>query len=134
VNETPSGPRPEQQPPPSGAGTPSESSTAPEGQGTPPSGGESEHRVLFEHEAHEPTKVDAMGLDKHRQVVGGSYRPSMLRQAARFGIFFAVVGALFYGGKLLADDLDKPPASNPDKAVWSAPDAAQTPIPRYLRQ
>ncbi len=79
---------------------------------------------------HGPSPVDAMGLDKHREVRGRSYGPSKARQAAVFGIFFACVAALLIGGKLLADKLDEAPNSNPDKAPWSKSSAPQIPAQR----
>jgi hypothetical protein len=76
---------------------------------------------------HEQSDTDAMGLDKRREVVGGSYSPSVARQATLYGVFVAVVVALAIGFKLLADKLDEPPANNPDKAPWSQPGAPQIP-------
>jgi hypothetical protein len=85
---------------------------------------------------HEQSDVDAMGLDKRREVMGQSYGPSFARQAGMYGIFLAVVAALVIGGKVLADKLDEPPKTNPDVAPWAAADAQQrkpAPIdfPRY---
>jgi hypothetical protein len=76
---------------------------------------------------HEQSDTDAMGLDKRRAVVGGSYSPSVARQATLYGIFVAVIIALGVGFKLLADKLDEPPANNADKAPWSQSDAPQIP-------
>jgi hypothetical protein len=77
------------------------------------------------HTAEAGSKVDAMGLDKYRQVVGKSYSPTKAQQAKVFGIFFACVALLFIGGKLLTDQLDKPPESNPAKAPWATQDAPE---------
>jgi hypothetical protein len=60
-------------------------------------------------------------------VVGGSYSPSIGRQATLYGVFIVVVVALAIGFKLLADKLDEPPANNPDAAPWSQSDAPQIP-------
>jgi hypothetical protein len=76
---------------------------------------------------HEQSDTDAMGLDKRRQVIGGSYSPSVGRQATLYGVFVAVVVALAIGFKLLADKLDEPPAHNQDRAPWSQPGAPQIP-------
>jgi hypothetical protein len=76
---------------------------------------------------HEQSDTDAMGLDKRRPVMGGSYSPSVARQVTLYGIFVAVVVALAIGFKLLADKLDEPPANNPDTAPWSQGDAPQIP-------
>jgi hypothetical protein len=75
----------------------------------------------------EHSKVDAMGLDKYRQVAGGTYGPTRTRVIMRFVVFFAVVALLFVGLLFLVDELDQPPASNPAEAPWSAPDAPQRP-------
>ena len=71
------------------------------------------------HEDHQVSDVDAMGFDKRREVVGKSYGPSFGRQATMYGIFLAVLAALVFGGKLLADELDQPPAEVEDEAVWT---------------
>jgi hypothetical protein len=76
---------------------------------------------------HEQSEVDAMGKDKRRQVVGQTYGPTFARQATLYGLVIMVLAAIGVGGKLLADKLDEPPATNPDKAPWSAPDARQHP-------
>jgi hypothetical protein len=88
-------------------------------------------------EKHDPEEVlahqeqqsdtDAMGLDKRRSVIGGSYSPSVGRQATLYGIFVVVIVALGFGFKLLADKLDEPPANNPDTAPWSQSGAPQIP-------
>jgi hypothetical protein len=68
-----------------------------------------------------------MGLDKRRAVVGGSYSPSIGRQATLYGVFIVVVVALAIGFKLLADKLDEPPANTANEAPWSQSDAPQIP-------
>lgn len=77
---------------------------------------------------HEPSDVDAMGLDKRREVVGQSYGPSAGRQLTMYGISLAVAAALVIGGKLLADELDQPPDEVKDEAVWTGNDIAPAPI------
>jgi hypothetical protein len=69
--------------------------------------------------------TDAMGLDKRRHVVGGSYGPSLARQASMYGIFIAVVAALTIGFIVLANELDQPPETYADEAPWAQPDAPQ---------
>jgi hypothetical protein len=71
---------------------------------------------------HEVSEVDAMGLDKRREVVGKSYGPSVARQASMYGIFLAVVAALVIGGKLLAEELDQPPDEIKAQAPWTGTD------------
>ena len=83
-------------------------------------------------EDDQANRLDAMGLDKRRQVVGQSYGASLGKQAAIYGAFLVVLVALVFGGKLLADKLDQPPEKNDDVAPWSAPDAPQIP-PRPLQ-
>ena len=116
----------------SGTGEPAANKDMPPASETPaPSIGphtEIEHEDPEERLArHEQSETDAMGLDKRRGVVGGSYSPSVARQATLYGVFVAVVVALAIGFKLLADKLDEPPANNPDKAPWSQSDAPQIP-------
>jgi hypothetical protein len=84
--------------------------------------------VHHEPVAHEQSEVDAMGLDKRREVVGKSYGPSAGRQLTMYGIFLAVLAALVFGGKLLADELDKPPEQVEDQAVWTGNDEPAAPI------
>lgn len=72
-----------------------------------------------------PPDVDALGLDKHRQVKGGAYGPTRARVAARFAIFFAVLALLAVGAKIAVDELDQPPKSDPAEAPWAQPDAPQ---------
>jgi hypothetical protein len=67
---------------------------------------------------HDISQTDAMGLDKRRSVVGGSYGPSLGRQATVYGIFLAVVAALVVGFILLVNELDQPPDKYEDLAPW----------------
>jgi hypothetical protein len=90
--------------------------------------------TVIEHEGpeerlsrHDQSDTDAMGLDKRRAVIGGSYSPSFTRQATLYGVFVVVVVALAVGFKLLADKLDEPPAHNADQAPWSQQGAPQIP-------
>ena len=62
---------------------------------------------------------DAMGRDKRRTVVGGSYGPSRTRVFGTFAAFFAIVAAIAVGFYFLAKELDQPPAENPAKAPWA---------------
>jgi len=71
------------------------------------------------------SREDAMGLDKRRSVIGGSYSPSPRRQAAMWGLAVAVVIGLAIGLKLLADELDQPPAKIENTAPWAQRDAPQ---------
>jgi hypothetical protein len=67
----------------------------------------------------EQSDIDAMGLDKRREVIGGSYSPSFARQATMYGIVVAIVLGFGIGFKLLADKLDEPPATFKDEAPWT---------------
>ena len=71
---------------------------------------------------HEQSDEDAMGLDKRRQVIGGTYGPTKTRQIVMWLIFAAVVVGGAFGLKTLADDLDKPPAKVEDRAPWTGSD------------
>lgn len=78
----------------------------------------------------EQTQTDAMGLDKHRQVVGGRYSASIPRQAALYGLAVAVVIGAFFGLKALVSELDQPPKAVANEAPWAGPDVKQrTPPP-----
>jgi hypothetical protein len=80
---------------------------------------------------HIGSDKDAMGQDKRREVVGHSWGPSKARQAAYYGIAIAFVIALYIGGKIAIDELDKAPAHDTDQAPWSQPNAPQTPPHRF---
>jgi hypothetical protein len=76
----------------------------------------------------EHSTEDAMGLDKRRQVTGGTYGPTRTRVIMRFVVFFAVVAAIFVGLLFLVDQLDQPPESTADKAPWSGTERESDPI------
>ena len=63
--------------------------------------------------------VDAMGLDKRRQVGGQRYGASPAKQAAIYGGAIAIIVALLIGAKLLTDELDQPPEVQEDTAPWA---------------
>jgi len=64
------------------------------------------------------SQTDAMGLDKRRPVIGGSYGPSLGRQITTYGIFLGVVAILVVGFILLANELDQPPDRIEPTAPW----------------
>ena len=76
---------------------------------------------------HEHSPIDAIGLDKRRQVIGEAVGPSRQRVIMTFVIFFAIVAAVFVGLLFLVGQLDQPPDTNTDQAPWSAPDVEQAP-------
>lgn len=76
---------------------------------------------------HEQADVDAMGLEKRRQVMGGTYGPTFAKQATLYGGVLAIIAALIIGFVLLAGKLDQPPETSVDEAPWSSADAEQTP-------
>jgi ABC-type dipeptide/oligopeptide/nickel transport system permease subunit len=105
-----------------------------EGLPTAPSIGPHTHieaPVHVEH-AEGPSQVDAMGKDKRRAVVGGTYSPTRARIITTFATAIGIIVALVVGFILLAKQLDKAPASNPDQAPWSVPDAPQH-LPKQLQ-
>lgn len=79
-------------------------------------------------EKHEPSKVDAMGQDKHREVTGQRYGLSRGRQVLYYGVFVAFVIAAYIGLKAATDSLDKAPAKDTDQAPWSKPNAPGEPL------
>jgi hypothetical protein len=80
---------------------------------------------MEERTAQTSSHVDAMGLDKRRQVRGKVYGPTRTRIFIRFAVFFAVVALLAVGAKIAVDELDKPPETNATEAPWAQPDAPQ---------
>ena len=71
--------------------------------------------------------VDAMGEDKRREVVGHSYGPSRRSQVVFFVAVAAVLVIVIGGYALAIATFDQPADDYPDKAPWSASDAAQIP-------
>ena len=82
---------------------------------------------MEERTAHTPSHVDAMGLDKRRQVRGKVYGPTRTRILLRFVVFFAVLIALAVAAKIAVDELDKPPETTANEAEWAKPNAPQRP-------
>ena len=70
----------------------------------------------------EQSDTDAMGLEKRRQVIGGRYSASLTRQIVTYVIVLGVIVGGAFGLKMLADDLDKPPAKVEDQAPWTGSD------------
>jgi hypothetical protein len=77
---------------------------------------------------HEQSDTDAMGLDKRREVIGGSYSASFGKQITRWVAVVIVVAAAAFGLKLLVADMDKPPAHVEAKAPWSGNEKAPAPL------
>jgi len=72
--------------------------------------------------------VDAMGLDKRRQVQGKRYGASPAKQLAVYGGALAVIAALVFGGIVATNELDKaPPEGEVPDAPWA--DVEQKPPP-----
>jgi hypothetical protein len=102
--------------------------------GTAPSGADISKLEKFEasEEAKqaEPSKVDAMGQDKRRQVVGHSYGPSARRQIMFFAAVAVVLAVIIGGWLALVAAFDKPPTNISNNAPWST-----TPTnPQYAAQ
>jgi hypothetical protein len=91
--------------------------------GTSPSGADISKLEKFEpsEEAKqaEPSKEDAMGRDKRRQIVGQSYGPSKSRQFMFFGIVAVVLIVVVGGWLALVAAFDKPPSQISNSAPWS---------------
>ena len=77
---------------------------------------------------HQKSEVDAMGLDKRREVIGGRYSASATRQIVTYAIVVLVVAGAAIGIKLLADDLDQPPKQVADEAPWTGTDRKPPPL------
>lgn len=84
-----------------------------------------EHRPPDERlDMEQISNIDAMGLDKRRQVGGKRYGASPAKQVAVYGGALAVIAALFLGGIALTNELDTaPPEGEGPIAPWA--DAAQ---------
>ncbi|MBA2240249.1 MAG: hypothetical protein H0W09_03245 [Solirubrobacterales bacterium] len=107
-----------------GSGGSSDSSDADDQAVTAPSVGpntEFNHEMPEERLArHEQSTEDAMGNDKRREVVGGSYGAGKRRQLVLYGAFLAVVVALVIGARFAISEFDKPRESrNADTAPWA---------------
>jgi hypothetical protein len=68
---------------------------------------------------HEQSDVDAMGLEKRRQVSGGTYGPTATRQIVTWLIAVVVIGGAAFGLSKLAKTLDEPPSHVKDQAPWT---------------
>jgi hypothetical protein len=95
-----------------------------EAAGTASTGGES---------THVGSETDAMGHDKRRAVVGQGYGPSRGRQLLYYGLFLAFLIAVYLGGKLAIDELDKAPKHNPAAAPWAKPAPQQQRQPEQFQ-
>ena len=80
---------------------------------------------------HAPSRVDAMGRDKRRQVIGHAYAPTRGRQLTYYGIFVAIIIVLVVGAKIAVDELDKAPENIENTAPWSQENAPQVPPQRF---
>ena len=60
-----------------------------------------------------------MGQEKRRTIIGQGYGPSRGRQFLYYGLVVAVIVALFIGGSIAVDELDKAPAKDKDAAPWA---------------
>jgi len=77
---------------------------------------------------HEQSDVDAMGLDKRREVIGGHYGASFKRQLLIYAIAVAGVIGAGIGLKALADHLDQPSAHVADQAPWTGTNKKPAPL------
>jgi hypothetical protein len=82
-------------------------------------------------QSHVSSRVDAMGKDKRRQVIGHAYAPTRARQLTYYGIFVAIIIVLVVGAKIAVDELDKAPESIENTAPWSQENAPQVPPQRF---
>jgi hypothetical protein len=73
----------------------------------------------------EPSQEDAMGMDKRRQVVGGSHGPSRKSQILFFASVAVILIVVVGGYALAIAAFDQPEESYPDKAPWSKANAAR---------
>jgi hypothetical protein len=71
--------------------------------------------------------TDAMGRDKRRQVVGGTYGMTTAKLTVLYATVVAVIAGAAFGLYLLAKDLDQPPEKISTEAPWAEQDAPQRP-------
>jgi hypothetical protein len=99
--------------------------------GTAPSGADisklEKMEASEEAKAHEPSKVDAMGQDKRREVVGHSYGPTKRRQLMFFAAVAAVAAVVIGGYAMAIAAFDQPEDEYPDKSPWSTANSPQNP-------
>ena len=74
------------------------------------------------------SETDAMGQDKRRTIIGQGYGPSRGRQLLYYGLAVGFIIALFIGGSIAVDKLDKAPAKDPDAAPWAG---TQVPVKQF---
>jgi hypothetical protein len=77
---------------------------------------------------HEQSDVDAMGLDKRREVVGGSYGASAKRQVTVYLSVLVVAALIIFGLVMLVGVADKAPDEVEAQAPWAQPDADPEPV------
>lgn len=70
--------------------------------------------------------TDAMGLDKRREIVGGTYGMTRAKLAVLYTTVVVVIVAAGIGLYLLAKDLDQPPEKVSSEAPWSEENAPQS--------
>jgi hypothetical protein len=69
--------------------------------------------------------TDAMGLDKRREIVGGTYGMTRAKLAVLYTTVVVVIAAAAVGLYLLAKDLDQPPEKVNAEAPWAEENAPQ---------
>ena len=77
---------------------------------------------------HEQSDQDAMGLDKRRQIIGGSYGPTKTRQIVTWLVVVVVIGGAAFGLSKLASNLDEPPKQVEDQAPWTGSHQKPSPL------
>ena len=77
---------------------------------------------------HPGSRVDALGHEKRRQVVGKTYGPTRRRQLAYYGAFLAFLVVVYIVASIAISQLDKPPAHQAAAAPWAKPGAPKAPL------
>ena len=77
---------------------------------------------------HEQSDTDAMGLDKRREVVGGSYGASAKRQITVYLSVLVVAALVIVGLVLLVGVADQGPDEVEAQAPWAQPGADPEPV------
>jgi hypothetical protein len=94
---------------------------------TPAKSKPADRRRQREEQARAPSDVDALGQDKHRQVIG-QHNPNRGKQFLYYAAFLVFVVLAYIGLSAAVSHFDKAPSHDPAKAPWAQKGAPQIPL------